>query len=76
MSNQNVYWTNVNRPGGLSSRLLQQGTEARTQFVLNSAKKKKKVFKRWGQRKVGGIINHLYLLTGLSCRKSDFLGFY
>lgn len=40
-------------------------TGERSQNSVCAQKKKKRSFKRWGQGKVGGIINHLFLLTEL-----------
>lgn len=70
LSKQKLPQTKLNRTGGLSSRLLQQQGEMRTQSEPNSVKTEAGgIFFRsleWGE----GRTEHLYLPVGLPQRKS------
>ena len=68
MSKQKLHWTMLNRQGRLYLRLLQWGSESKTQYELNSTETKGyRVFKCLDDRK---IIDQLCLPTEFIQRKS------
>lgn len=52
VSQQKLYWTNLNTLGRLHLRQLQYRADTRTQYEIKSAETKgRRIFKCWGERK-------------------------